>query len=191
MAAAPPGTAPLSEHQDRELREFGNGHDSDLVAKIGHLQKHLEEAKKERLHALTEAHNAKYALSNIAKALLVVTDNLGRLLLVAPADERASNENLKNLARGVEQTERQLLNILEQQGVRKFDALGQPFDTKLHFAIEQEENTVLPIGTIVRVLEEGYTIHDRVLRGAMVITSRGGPKREASPAHNVPLRQPS
>jgi len=112
----------------------------------------------------------------------VMTDNLGRLLLAAPAVERANNESLRNLARGVELTERQLLDILKQQGVRKFDALGQPFDTMLHFAIEQEENSTVPAGTILRVLEEGYTIHDRVLRGAMVITSRGGPKREASPA---------
>jgi len=177
MTAAPPDTVPTSEDQNQETPEFGNGDGPDLVAKIGELQKQLAEAKKERLLALTEAHNAKYAMSNITKALLLVTDNLGRALLVAPADTRASNETLKNLARGVEQSKKELLNILEQQGVRKFDALGQPFDTKLHFAIEQEENTTVPAGTVVRVLEEGYTIHDRVLRGAMVITSRGGPKR--------------
>jgi molecular chaperone GrpE len=182
VTPAPPDTAPSAEDQDPELREFGNANGPDLVATIGELQKQLEEAKKERLRALAEAHNTKYALSNIAKTLLLVTDTLSRLLLVAPADERASNESLKNLARGVEQTEKQLLNILEQQGVRKFDALGQQFDTMLHFAIEQEENTIVPAGTILRVLEEGYTIHDRVLRGAMVITSRGGPKREPSPA---------
>ena len=166
MTATPPDTAPAS----------------DVAARIGELRKQLEEAKQDRLVALTEAHDARYALSNIARTLLVLTDNLGRLLLAAPADERTGNENLRNLARGVELTEQQLLDILEQQGVRKFDALGQPFDTMLHFAIEQEENATVPAGTILRVLEEGYTIHDRVLRGAMVITSRGGPKREASPA---------
>ena len=182
MTATPPDTPPSSEDQDPELSEFGNGDGPDLVAKIGELQKQLEAAKKERRVALREAHNAKYALSNIAKTLLVMTDNVGRLLLAAPADERAGSESLRNLARGVELTEKQLLNILEQQGVRKFDALGQPFDTMLHFAIEQEENTIVPSGTILRVLEEGYTIDDRVLRGAMVITSRGGPKREASSA---------
>ena len=182
MTAAPPDTAPSSKDQDPETPEFGNGDGPDLVAKIGELQKQWEEAKKERLLALTEAHNAKYAVSNIAEALLQVADNLSRVLLAAPADARAGNETVKNLALGVEQTEKQLLNILEQQGVRKFNALGQPFDTKLHFAIEQEENTTVPAGTVVRVLEEGYTIHDRVLRGAMVIVSRGGPKREAAPA---------
>jgi molecular chaperone GrpE len=166
VTATPPNTAPSS----------------DLAAEIGELRRQLAEAKKERLRALTEAHNANYALSNIPRTLLVMTDNLGRLLLAASADERAGNESLRNLARGVELAEKQLRDILKQQGVRKFDALGQPFDTMLHFAIEQEENTTVPAGTILRVLEEGYTIHDRVLRGAMVITSRGGPKREASPA---------
>ena len=182
MTATPPDTAPSSEDRKLEPAACGNPDRPDRVTQIDELRKQLEEAKKERILALREAHNAKYALSNIAKILLVMTDNLGRLLLAASADERASNESLRNLARGVELTEKQLLNILKQQGVRKFDALGQPFDTMLHFAIEQEENSTVPAGTILRVLEEGYTIHDRVLRGAMVITSRGGPKREASPA---------
>ena len=180
MTATPPDTAPSSEDRKLEPAACGNPDRPDRVTQIDELRKQLEEAKKERILALREAHNAKYALSNIAKILLVMTDNLGRLLLAAPAVERASNESLRNLARGVELTEKQLLNILKQQGVRKFDALGQPFDTMLHFAIEQEDNTAVPAGTILRVLEEGYTIHDRVLRGAMVITSRGGPKREAS-----------
>ena len=182
MTATPPDTAPSSEDRKPEPAACGNPDRPDPVAQIDELRKQLEEAKKERILALREAHNAKYALSNIAKILLVMTDNLGRLLLAASADERASNESLRNLARGVELTEKQLLNILKQQGVRKFDALGQPFDPMLHFAIEQEENSTVPAGTILRVLEEGYTIHDRVLRGAMVITLRGGPKREASPA---------
>jgi len=182
VTATPPDTAPSSEDRKLEPAACGNPDRPDRVTQIDELRKQLEEAKKERILALREAHNAKYALSNIAKILLVMTDNLGRLLLAAPAVERANNESLRNLTRGVELTERQLLDILKQQGVRKFDALGQPFDTMLHFAIEQEENSTVPAGTILRVLEEGYTIHDRVLRGAMVITSRGGPKREASPA---------
>jgi len=182
VTATPPDTAPSSEDRKLEPAACGNPDRPDRVTQIDELRKQLEEAKKERILALREAHNAKYALSNIAKILLVMTDNLGRLLLAAPAVERANNESLRTLTRGVELTERQLLDILKQQGVRKFDALGQPFDTMLHFAIEQEENATVPAGTILRVLKEGYTIHDRVLRGAMVITSRGGPKREASPA---------
>jgi len=68
--------------------------------------------------------------------------------------------------------------VLEQQGVRKITALNQPFDANLHNAIQEVENTTVPSGTIVQVLQDGYMIHDRLLRPSMVIVSRGGPKRE-------------
>jgi molecular chaperone GrpE len=169
-----------------------DGAGPDLAAVIGALQTQLEEARKDRLLALAEAENAnrradkriadnaKYAVSNIAKALLAVADNLGRALLAAPAEARAGNDALKNLATGVELTEKELLDVLERQGVRKIAALNQPFDANLHNAIQEVENTTVPSGTIVQVLQDGYMIHDRLLRPAMVIVSRGGPKRESS-----------
>jgi molecular chaperone GrpE len=190
MTSASPDTAPPSEGQDPD--NAGNGGGPDLIAVIGELQTQLEEAKKERLLALAEAENAnrradkriadnaKYAVSNIAKALLQVADNLGRALLAAPAEVRASNDALKNLAVGVELTEKELLDVLERQGVRKINALNQPFDANFHNAIQEVENTAVPSGTIVQVLQDGYVIHDRLLRPAMVIVSRGGAKRESS-----------
>src|SRR5438270_46299 len=77
-------------------------------ARLADLEAQLEEAKKERLLALAEAENAgrradkriadnaKYAVSNICKALLQVADNLGRAMLAAPAEARANNDTLKN-----------------------------------------------------------------------------------------------
>ena len=56
----------------------------------------------------------------------------------------------------------------------------QPFDANLHNAIQEVENTTVASGTIVQVLQDGYMIHDRLLRPSMVIVSRGGPKRETS-----------
>jgi molecular chaperone GrpE len=191
MNSAPPDSSPTPDDQDSPHDGGGNGAGPDLVAVIGELQKQLEEAKNERLLALAEAENAsrradkriadnaKYAVSNIAKALLQVADNLSRALLAAPADARV-NETVKNLALGVELTEKELLNVLDQQGVRKINALNQAFDANLHNAIQEVENTTVPSGTIVQVLQDGYTIHERLLRPAMVIVSRGGPKREAA-----------
>lgn len=161
------------------------------AARIAELEAQLEEAKKERLLALAEVENAgrradkrisdnaKYAVSNIAKALLQVADNLSRALLAAPQDSR-TNDTVKNLALGVELTEKELLNVLEQQGVRKINSLNQLFDANLHNAIQEVENTTVPAGTVVQVFQDGYLIHERLLRPAMVVVSRGGPKRESS-----------
>jgi molecular chaperone GrpE len=155
------------------------------------LEAQIEALTKDKLLALAEAENAgkradkrisdnaKYAVSNIAKALLQVADNLSRALLAAPPESRAANDTLKNLSTGVELTERELHTILENQGVRRVTSLDQPFDPNLHNAIQEVENTSVPSGTVVQVFQEGYTIHDRLLRPAMVVVSRGGPKREA------------
>ncbi len=155
------------------------------------LEAQIEALTKDKLLALAEAENAgkradkrisdnaKYAVSNIAKALLQVADNLSRALLAAPPESRAANDTLKNLSMGVELTEKELHTILENQGVRRVTSLDQPFDPNLHNAIQEVENTAVPSGTVVQVFQEGYTIHDRLLRPAMVVVSRGGPKREA------------
>ena len=156
------------------------------------LEAQVEALTKDKLMALAEAENAgkradkrisdnaKYAVSNIAKALLQVADNLSRALLAAPPESRAANDTLKNLSMGVELTEKELHTILENQGVRRVTSLDQPFDPNLHNAIQEVENSGIPSGTVVQVFQEGYTIHDRLLRPAMVVVSRGGPKREAA-----------
>lgn len=165
----------------------------DLSARVAELEALVETLKNEKLTALAEAENAskradrriadnaKYAVSNIAKALLAVADNLSRALLAAPADQRAANDTLKNLATGVELTERELVSVLENQGVKKINALNQPFDANFHNAIQEVDNKDVPTGTVVQVFQDGYTIHDRLLRPAMVVVSKGGPKREAAP----------
>ncbi len=161
--------------------------------RILELEAQIEELKKDKLLALAEAENAgkradkrisdnaKYAVTNVAKALLQVADNLSRALLAAPAETRAGNEALKNLAVGVELTEKELHTILESQGVRRVTSLDQAFDPNLHNAIQEVESTAVPAGTVVQVFQDGYLIHDRLLRPAMVVVSRGGPKRAAVP----------
>lgn len=165
-------------------------------ARIAELEALVETLKSERLMALAEAENAgkradkriadnaKYAVSNIAKALLQVADNLGRALLAAPPESRASNDTLKNLATGVELTSKELETVLENQGVRKLTVLNQPFDANFHNAIQEVENTSVPSGTVVQVFQEAYMIHDRLLRPAMVVVSKSGPKREAGASTN-------
>lgn len=171
-----------------------------LADRVNTLEALTETLKNERLMALAEAENAgkradkriadnaKYAVSNICKSLLQVADNLGRALLAAPAEAR-TNDTLKNLATGVELTEKELMTVLENQGVKRVVSLNQAFDANLHNAIQEVENTSVPSGTVVQVFQEAYMIHDRLLRPAMVVVSRGGPKREASPTTPGPTNQ--
>src|SRR5690606_35668012 len=124
--------------------------------------------------------NSKFAVSNFARDILPVGDNLRRALEAIPADARAADESLDKFTAGVELTERELLNILERYQIRRIDPVGQPFDHNFHQAMMQAESATHAPGTIVQCFQPGYTIHGRLLRPAMVTVAKG------SPAPNTP-----
>ncbi len=116
-----------------------------------------------------------YALTSFARDLLSVVDNLGRALAASPVDD-ASDPTLTALAEGVSMTERELLNALKKHGVERVDPENQRFDPNLHQAIFEIENANVPAGTVLQVMQSGFTLSGRVLRPAMVGVSKGGPK---------------
>lgn len=121
-----------------------------------------------------------YAVTNFARDMLSVSDNLRRAIEAIPADALEVDSNLKALAEGVEMTERAMLQALERHGVTKLDPEGQKFDPNFHQAMFEVPNPDLPNNTVVQVVQAGYAIGDRVLRPAMVGVSKGGPKVAAN-----------
>lgn len=188
--ATPPRDAEAAQESSLEAGEVEEAPPTP-EERIAQLEAALADAHRNRLLALAEADNAgkradkrisdnaKYATSNICKAILQVADNLERALLAAPEHLRADNDLVKNLAVGVEMTGKELSTVLENQGVKKFVSLDQPFDANRHQAMQEVEKTDVPSGTVVQVVQEGYMMADRLLRPAMVVVSKGGPKREA------------
>ena len=73
-------------------------------------------------------------------------------------------------------TERELLNNLEKNGVKKLDPKGDKFDPNFHQAMFEVQNPEVPNNTVVEVVQTGYVIGERVLRPAMVGIAKGGPK---------------
>src|SRR6266567_3319154 len=88
----------------------------------------------------------------------------------------AADPGLTSLIEGVELTERSLLNALEKHGVKKFDPQGQKFDPNFQQAMFEVPDASVPSGTVVQVIQAGYTIGDRVLRPALVGVAKGGAK---------------
>lgn len=166
----------------------------DYAARIEALEAEVETLKSDYLRALADVQNAKrmadkriednskYAVANFAKELLPVSDNLSRALLAAPSDVRAALEAVNTLAVGVEMTEKELHSALAKYGVVKVASQNAAFDPHLHQAVQEVDKTDVPTGTVVQVYQDGYMIHDRLLRPAMVVVSRGGPKREEGAA---------
>jgi molecular chaperone GrpE len=156
------------------------------AVKVEELTAEVEHLKDQMLRAMAEAENTrrrlnkeldetrKYAVGNFAKEMLGVADNFRRALEAVPK-EGADNETLKQLVAGVEATERQLLAGFEKFGIKKTNPLGQPFDPHFHRVMMEIEDASHPAGTVVQVLQEGYVIHDRLLREALVAVAKGGP----------------
>lgn len=157
----------------------------DTVAQAGApaspaaLQSELADAKDKLLRALAEQQNirqqmqrqreeaVKFAASQLAGDLLDTLDNLRRAIESVPAGDSA-HASIAPLLKGVETTESNLLATLARHGMQRIDPLGAAFDPHIHHAIFQRPDETAADGTVVEVLQPGYTLHDRVLRPAMV-----------------------
>ena len=137
-------------------------------------------ADMENLRRRTErekADTARYAITNFARDVLTVGDNLKRTMDHVPADAAAQDPALKTFLEGVELTERELLNVLERHGVTRIEPLGQRFDPNFQQAMFEVQNPDVAEGTVVDVMQAGYAIGDRCLRPALVAIAKGGAKQ--------------
>ena len=160
--------------------------------RIAALEEQLADMKDRLLRAMAETENirkrserekqdtAKFAVSSFAKSLLSVADNLSRALAAVTPEQRESDPPLKNIYTGVEMTEKELLRALEKEGIKKIDAMDKPFDPNLHEVMFEGEAADKPPGTVIQVIEDGYTIFERLLRPARVGVSKGGVPEEGS-----------
>lgn len=169
--------------------------DEALIAaqtRISELEKKNAEIKDQALRALAEADNtrkrmererqdiAKFAVSSFARDLLTVADNLRRALAAISPEARQGSAELETIYTGVEATERELLKIFEKNTIVRIDPMGQKFDSHQHEVMFEVDAPDKPPGTIVHVLDPGYTIHERLLRPARVGVAKGGEANGAS-----------
>ncbi|MGL5735382.1 MAG: nucleotide exchange factor GrpE, partial [Beijerinckiaceae bacterium] len=118
-------------------------------------------AEMENLRRRTEREVADartYAVTNFARDMLTVADNIARALQTAPAD---GDEKTKAFVEGVALTERDLLKTLERHGVKKLEPEGQKFDPHMHQAMFEVPDATKPNGTVTTVVQAGYAIGDR------------------------------
>jgi len=157
------------------------------------LTKEAADARDKMLRTLAEMENLRkrtqkevadarvYGVSKFAGDIVDIADNLQRAIDAVPADAKASADpGLKSLIEGVEITERSLLSALEKHGVKKIDPTGEKFDPNFHQAMYEVPDASVASGTVVQVVQAGYTIGERVLRPALVAVSKGGAKAAAS-----------
>ncbi len=146
----PPATREELESLRRERDELKE----QLLRRRAEFENFRKRVERERQSAGTEA------VAAVLKALVPVLDNLDRALEAEGSDA--------SLREGVELTRRELLAILESQGVAIEDPRGRPFDPERHQALAHEPVPGAAEGTVVEVYRKGYSYRDRLLRPALV-----------------------
>ena len=179
------------EPKDQEEAETSP---EDLIEK---LNEEITSLKDQRLRAVAELENfrkraekdqsdaLKYGISNFAKEIINIRDNIERAQS-SISDEAKNNEAIKSVIEGIDLIAQSVVSTFEKIGIKKIESLNEKFDHNLHQAMMEIENEELEPGTIVQELIPGYTLHDRLLRPAMVGVSKKSKKNEDNADKSAP-----
>jgi len=181
----PPASEPNETNQANAASEDDAAPATDNSAAPDTLEAKLEKAEQQArdnherfLRAAAELDNfrkrkerevsdlRKYANQSLLRELLGVVDNLERAL--ASSGENGTPDGL---VEGVDMTLKELLKIFDQFGVTPVESLEKPFDPTVHEAVMQEPSDTVPANTVIKELQKGYMLRDRLLRPAMVVVS--------------------
>lgn len=156
-AAADTGTEPAIDYRDLYLRK---------AAEFDNYKKRVQQESSSLI---------RFANEDLLLSVLPIVDDLERSL-------KAGTE-LKDpagFALGIELIRQKLLKILENHGVKPMEAVGKEFNVAYHDALLQVPRSDVPPHTVIDVVEQGYLLHDRVLRHAKVIVSTEAPDTAAT-----------
>lgn len=151
-----------------------------LRAQLAEAQAQLANAKEAHLRLAAEADNARRRVEREAQstAKYAVEKLLGELVAVADVLELglqaagAPGAELKALVEGMDMTYKQLMAVLEKNGVRQENPVGEKLNAAAHQAVSAMESAEVPANHVLTVMQKGYKLHERVIRPAMVIVAK-------------------
>jgi molecular chaperone GrpE len=167
------------DNETREDAAMDDGPDAALDDLVKRFEAEIAQWKDHALRAAAEAENVRrrseremndaraFAITRFARDVFAVADNLSRALQAVPKD--AVDPAVKNLALGIELTEKALHNAFEANGVKRIDPKpGDKFDPNKHQAMAEQPSSDHAPGSVTAVMQAGYELFGRVIRPAMV-----------------------
>ena len=175
------GDDPGAEDQAEEPDELETAYTEIANLKDKLLRAMAETENIRRRSEREKADSRKYAVTDFARDMLAVADNLQRALAAVSDDARDGSPELAQLLEGLELTRKELQGHFGKHGIKEIDPMGEKLDPNLHQAVVQLDDPEAAQGTIIQVMQPGYVIHDRLLRAAMVGVAKGvpGPNAES------------
>ncbi len=141
---------------------------AELQAKLAdeenrHLRLRADFDNMRRRNQLDREAAEKYRAQSLLSDLLPVLDNFERALQV-----ETTSEETASIIKGIEMVYRSLIEATEKEGLQVIKAEGEQFDPTIHQAVMQEQDSEKETGIVLRELQKGYILKDRVLRPTMV-----------------------
>lgn len=173
-AEAPPAEiTELQQQLEQKTKEAQDNFDRALrlAAEMENLKKRLEREKAELLQ---------FANENLIKELLPVVDNLELAL-----EHGRQTDTPTSFLEGIELVQQGFLKALARFGVTPLVAVGQPFDPAYHNAVMQEAAPEVPDCTVLKELQKGYLMQNRLLRPAMVVVARNTEDTSCQTTHSI------
>jgi molecular chaperone GrpE len=181
--------SPITEEaQNEELQEdLQTEEKPEIIEPVVTEAEEINDLKNQLLRTLADNENNRrryekekedlsaYIISNFAKEMLSVLDNLQRAIEVSNkinTEDDKIDKNTLDFIEGVKLTEKQLTSINEKFKITKVDSLNSKFDPNMHQAMFEIENDEEEEGTILQVIQDGFKIEDRLLRPALVGVSK-------------------
>lgn len=160
---APPAEQRLKDMQSElQAKETENRETYDRLLRV---TAEFENYKKRASREMEDFR--KYANQSLLKEMLSAVDHIELAIQAASAPAGAD----AGMVDGLNLTLKEFLRILEKFSVKPIEAVGKPFDPQVHEAILREPCDQLPENTVVREMQKGYTIHDRLLRPSLVVVA--------------------
>ncbi|WP_408888986.1 nucleotide exchange factor GrpE [Myxococcus faecalis] len=153
----------------REAHERAKEAQDRMVRAAADLENYRKRAQKEKEEV------QRFGSEKLLKDLLPVMDNLDRALEAA-----TKSPDIESFQKGVAMTRKSFEDALGRHGVKSFSAKGQPFDPRMHEAIQQVETADTPAGHVVYEVVRGFFLNERLVRPAMVVVARA-PEAVAAP----------
>jgi molecular chaperone GrpE len=179
--------------RDKDVPEKGNGED-DPVKVLEDKLKEAENAAKESydkmLRAAAEQENfkkrihretldfQKFANESLIKELLPIVDNLERAVESSGPDQKQAQA----IVEGVKMTLKEIYKVLERFNLKSLESEGKLFDPNFHQAVMQQETAEHPENIVLKEMQKGYILHDRLIRPAMVVVSKAMTKNNDGPS---------
>jgi len=141
---------------EKDVREYKDA----FLRKAADLENYKRRSENDQLNLI------RYAAESLIKKLLPVIDDFERSL-----NHIQNAKDTDAIKEGIKMIYEKLMKVIEEQGVKKIEAMGKPFDVHFHEALMQRPAEGTKPHTVIEELEKGYIYKDRVIRHAKVVVS--------------------